>query len=272
MKRNKDTLSITEGELWTALRSVGIDENKIRIRVFDTVESTNTVAKEMAEENSREGIPTLVIANGQTGGRGRLGRSFSCPYGAGIYMSLLFYPRLPASMASRLTCLTAVATARAIDKISGIRPFIKWVNDLYVGDKKLCGILTEGCADSDGILSFAVIGIGINVHEADLGEFSDIATNLEREGAREIKRCDLVAGILQELFPMLAAEDTTEYFREYIDRASPIIGRRVTVRRGDESYPATVKGIEPNGKLCVMTDSGKTVLLESGEVTLSFKA
>lgn len=253
--------------LLSALSGAMIDENKIQILLFDRIGSTNTAAKEIADK----GIPTLVIANGQTGGRGRLGRSFSCPDGAGVYMSLLCYPKIAATEASRLTCLTAVAAARAVDKISGIRPYIKWVNDLYIGDKKLAGILTEGSADHNGNLSYAVIGIGINVHDADLGEYSAIATNIEREGGRPTMRVDLIAEILKELFPMLEAEDTTAYFEEYIERAKPIIGRSVIVKRADESYPAKITGIEKDGRLSVVTEDGEEISLATGEISLSFQ-
>lgn len=265
--RKHDTSSLSTEMLWQELKSVGIDENKIDLLLFDTVASTNTTAKEIADR----GTPTLVIANGQSGGRGRLGRSFSCPDGAGIYMSLLCYPKIPASEASRLTCLCAVAAARAIDRISGIRPYIKWVNDLYIGDKKLAGILTEGSASQDGSLSYAVIGIGINVHAADLGEYSGIATSIEAAGGRPTARAELVGAILSELFPMIEAEDPTPYFTEYIERAKPMIGKAVTVIRADESYPATVAGIEKDGRLSVVTEDGRTVTLGTGEISLSLK-
>ncbi len=267
LKNLTDNTPITGEELENALYRVGIDKNKIRLLVFDTVGSTNTVAKELASE----GVPTLVVANGQTGGRGRLGRSFACPDGAGAYMSILVYPKIPATEASRLTCLAAVAVARAVGRLSGLSPFIKWVNDLYIGDKKLAGILTEGSADGDGLLSYAVIGIGINVHSADLGEFSEIATSIDGEGGMPTKRSELIAEILAELFPMLEAEDTTPYFKEYTERARPIVGKTVTVRRGDESFFAVVEKIEDDGRLTVRAENGGVVSLGSGEVTLSFK-
>lgn len=267
MNKKFDTAPITEAKISAALSSVGIDKNKIQIRVFDTVGSTNTVAKEIAHE----GITTLVIANGQSGGRGRLGRSFSCPDGAGVYMSLLCYPKIAATEASRLTCLAAVAAARAVERLSGITPFIKWVNDLYVGDKKLCGILTEGSANNDGNLSYAVIGIGLNVHAADLGEAAKIATSIEAEGGSPTERCALIAQILKSLLPMLEASDTAPFFKEYVNRASPIVGKRVTVIRGDEAYPATVLGIEGDGRLLVENGNGELIHLGSGEVSLSFK-
>lgn len=268
MKNTFDNSPISEAELQAALREVGINEGQPKILVFGSTGSTNTVAKELAGE----GIPALVVANGQTGGRGRLGRSFSCPDGAGVYMSLLFYPKIKASEASRLTCLAAVAAARAVERLSGVCPFIKWVNDLYVGDKKVCGILTEGSADQSGSLRYAVIGIGINVHPANLGELSAIATSIEAEGGCPTKRSELIAHILSELLPMLTAEDATPYFDEYALRARPLVGKRVTVRRGEDSYLATVLGIEGDGSLLIRREGGEISRLASGEVSLSFKA
>lgn len=264
-KMKFDVQKISREELCSYLKAAGIDENEIRPLVFDTVDSTNTVARGEACKK----IPTLVVANAQTGGRGRLGRSFACPDGAGVYMSLLIYPDFPPSEASRLTCLAAVATARAIEKTSELQPYVKWVNDLYVGNKKLCGILTEGSVDAHGGLAYAVIGIGINVHRTE-GELPEIATSIEAEGGRPTKRARLIAEVVAELLPMLTAKNTEEYFREYIERAKPIIGKEVTVTRADESYPATVLGIEQDGRLSVKDADGKIRLLGSGEVSLSF--
>ena len=120
MQTIKDTKIITADTLRAALRKLNITD--LRVVALETVGSTNTLAKEMAGE----GIPTLIVANGQTGGRGRLGRSFTCPDGAGVYMSLLLYPSIPTAEVSRLTCLAAVAAARAVATVSGITPFIKW--------------------------------------------------------------------------------------------------------------------------------------------------
>jgi BirA family biotin operon repressor/biotin-[acetyl-CoA-carboxylase] ligase len=185
-------------------------------------------------------------------------------------MSLLIYPDMPARDVSRLTCLAAVAVARAVTTVSGITPFIKWVNDLYIGSKKLAGILTEGSINQDGSLSYAVIGIGVNVHPADRGEYSDIATDIETEGGKPTHRTDLIAEIVREILPMIES-DPTPLFREYADRAAPIIGKRVTVKGGQGEFPATVISLEPDCRIKVKTDGGDTLVIGSGEVTVSFK-
>ena len=264
MQNINDTETITADILYAALHKLNITD--LRVAALDTVGSTNTLAKEMAGD----GIPTLIVANGQTGGRGRLGRSFACPDGAGVYMSLLIYPDMPAAEVSRLTCLAAVAAARAVTAVSGITPFIKWVNDLYIGGKKLAGILTEGSINQDGSLAYAVIGIGINVHPADRGEYSDIATDIDTEGGKPTSRADLIAKLVAELLPMIEA-DPTPFFEEYIDRASPIIGRRVLVKRGECEFYATVDGFEPDCRIRVKSDSGEITAIGSGEVAISFK-
>ena len=264
MQTIKDTEIITADTLRAALRKLNITD--LRVVALETVGSTNTLAKEMAGE----GIPTLIVANGQTGGRGRLGRSFTCPDGAGVYMSLLLYPSIPAAEVSRLTCLAAVAAARAVATVSGITPFIKWVNDLYIGSKKLAGILTEGSINQDGSLAYAVIGIGINVHPADRGEYNDIATDIETEGGRQTHRAELIAELVSELLPMINA-DPTPFFAEYAHRASPIVGKRVLVKKGDGEFYATVDGIEPDCRIRVKSDGGNIAVIGSGEVTVSFK-
>ena len=264
MQTTKDTEIITADMLCAALNKSNI--TGLRVVTLESVGSTNTLAKQMAGE----GIPTLIVANGQTGGRGRLGRSFACPDGAGVYMSLLLYPDIPAGEVSRLTCLAAVAAARAVHTVSGITPFIKWVNDLYIGNKKLAGILTEGSINQDGSLAYAVIGIGINVHHADRGEYSDIATDIDTEGGKPTSRAELIAKLVAELLPMIEA-DPTPFFEEYIDRASPIIGRRVLVKRGECEFYATVEGFEPDCRIRVKSDSGEITAIGSGEVAISFK-
>ena len=267
MQKDFDRLPITKEALCEALSSVGITENRIRALAFDSLPSTNTLAKEMADER----IPTLIVANGQTGGRGRMGRSFACPDGAGVYMSLLIYPHLAIGEVSRLTCLAAVAAARAIERLSGISPSIKWVNDLYVRDKKLAGILTEGKATADGGLEYAVIGIGINLFPSDLGEYSDIATDVVSAGGRPTKRVELIAEILRELLPMTESNDYPALFAEYKARAAFIKEKRVLVTVGADRYFATVLDIEDDGRLKILTEEGKVLSLGSGEVSLSLK-
>ena len=131
------------------------------ISVFSSVTSTNTILKEMAEQGAKEG--TVIIAEEQTAGRGRTGKQFYSPKGTGIYISILLRPDIPAEESLFLTTSAAVATARAIEDVSDKRALIKWVNDIYLEDKKTCGILTEGAFNVEtGKLDYAIVGIGIN--------------------------------------------------------------------------------------------------------------
>ena len=234
-----------------------------RILCHDTIGSTNTEAKGMAGD----GIPTLIVAEEQTGGRGRLGKSFACPRGAGVYMSLLIYPQAGAYDALRLTALAAVVTRRVILRLTGLDTGIKWVNDLYHGERKLAGILTEGRLSPTGELEYAVIGIGINLHEADLGEVNRIATSTDAEGGKPTTRAEVIAGITTEIFAELEHLCSPQIAKEYIAH-SIIGGRRITIIRGDTVTEATAVRVESDLSLLVRYDDGTEERLSSGDVSL----
>ena len=138
------------------------------IHHFDTVESTNTLAKSLAAQGAPQG--TVILADHQTGGRGRRGRSFHSPAGSGIYMSVILRPNCPPDKLMHLTCAAAVAMCCAVENATGHRPGIKWTNDLVFGRKKVAGILTELIFDGSGNVSAAVVGIGINCTQS-AGDF-----------------------------------------------------------------------------------------------------
>ena len=136
-----------------------------QILCFDTIDSTNTRAKLLAAQGAPHG--TVLLADTQTAGRGRLGRSFQSPGGMGIYMSVLLRPKCRPEKLMHLTCAAAVAACDAVEKVCGLRPGIKWTNDLISGKRKLAGILTElSLSPATGLLDYAVIGIGINCHQS----------------------------------------------------------------------------------------------------------
>ena len=137
---------------------------KDTIRHFPTVNSTNTLAKELAQAGAPHG--TVLIADAQTGGRGRMGHSFHSPAGSGIYLSVILRPNCHASQLMHLTCATGVAMCSAVKATTGITPGIKWTNDLVCGTNKLGGILTELSLEPDGHVRYAVVGIGINCNQA----------------------------------------------------------------------------------------------------------
>ena len=178
---------------------------QIKLNAFETLDSTNTYLKKLAAEGASEG--TVVIANAQTAGRGRMGRSFASAQGLGVYMSLLLRPDCAASCAQSLTANTAAAVCMAIETVSGVKPEIKWVNDLYLKGKKICGILCESAVSGDK-LDYAVIGIGLNVitrPEDFPEERRHTAGSIYSQTGLIIERGKLISAILTELDGMYAA-------------------------------------------------------------------
>ena len=232
--------------------------NKI-IRIKETV-STNSLAKELALKGENEG--TVILAEKQTGGRGRLGRSFFSPDGKGIYMSVILKPEHPLL----ITSFASVAVLRAIKKICDADVKIKWVNDLYLNGKKICGILTEGVYQGDS-LKYAVLGIGINVKRADFpDEIADIATSIENETGVEISVEELENQLINELDTLYKTYTDGEFLDESRS-ASNVIGRDIKVIKGDDSFIAKAVGIDEKGGLVIEKDGERSVLY-SGEISI----
>ncbi|MCD8037308.1 MAG: biotin--[acetyl-CoA-carboxylase] ligase [Clostridiales bacterium] len=234
--------------------------------ILDEAVSTNNYAKELAVSGKKEN--TAVIAETQSGGRGRLGRVFYSPKGDGLYMSLLVRPTMPVADATFITSYTAVAVAKAIEKLCGHEVNIKWVNDIYMNGKKVCGILTEAGFDFEGgTLDYAVIGIGINVLG---GEFPDelktIATSIEKESGEKVSRNALAAEIMNNLSNIAEGITSKEYLKIYRQKSN-VIGKRVHVTYGNETFDAEAVDIDDNAGLVVKTkDELRT--LNSGEVSI----
>ena len=225
-------------------------------------DSTNTRAREYAREHPESREPVIFIAEGQSAGRGRKGRSFVSNSGAGIYMSALTYPDEKGADATTTTAKVAVILARAIESLCDCKIDIKWVNDLYLGGKKLSGILTEGEMDDKGNLFCQVIGMGINVYKSAISdEISDIATSLESELGTVPDRSILVARIIKEILSC-----HNDSYEEYKAR-SLVIGKDVTVIKLTESYKAKVLDIDKDYSLIIDRD-GKTERLFTGEISL----
>ncbi len=263
---NKNELN--ENDLRRALANEGLRDEDISLAVYGVTDSTNQRAKEYAEKCNTP-TPVVLIADCQSAGRGRLGRSFLSKGGAGIYMSLLVFPELMAHDAVRLTAYAAVAAARAIEALTPLKTGIKWVNDIYVGEKKLAGILTEGNVNPDGTLKYAVIGIGINTHKTDRGELAGIATDIESECGMRIDRARLAARIAKELLSRLDGLLDSSIVEEYRSR-SMLIGRRVRVIKASEEYDALVTDITDTCELAVQRE-GATEVLSTGEVSLKIR-
>ena len=240
------------------LREIGINPPKIVF--YDEIDSTNTRAKEYAEADA--GRETVVfIANSQTAGRGRRGRSFVSNEGAGIYISILTYPTEDGFDATKTTAEAAVSLCRAVESLCPCEVKIKWVNDLFIGGKKLAGILTEGKVLSDGKIAYSVVGMGINVYKNAISdEISAIATSIESEINQAPDRSRLAAMIIKEFL------DRGDCYEEYKAR-SFVIDREVTVVKLTESYPARVIDINPDYSLLIDRD-GVEERLFTGEISI----
>lgn len=242
---------------------------KISLRAFETLDSTNNELKKLAAAGAPEG--TVVIANEQTAGRGRLGRSFASAPGAGIYMSLLLRPDGGADTAVSLTAVCAVAVSRAIERVCGVPVGIKWINDLLLSGRKICGILCESAVKQDGCL-YTVAGIGLNVTtkaEDFPPELRGKAGSLYTQTGRSFERGELIAAILAELDGLYAQwqADPGVCLREYKKRCV-VLDAPVTVVSPDGEYEAVAEDISPDYGLIVRLPDGRRKTLHSGEISI----
>lgn len=254
-----------------------------RIHVFKTVESTNLTAKKMALEGAPAG--SAVIAEEQTKGRGRMGRSFHSPPSGGIYMSFILKPRFDASKAVLITTAASVAVCRAIEKITGISCEIKWVNDVYAKGKKVCGILTEAVTDFEtGQIEHIVLGIGINYNtpaEAFPEGLSEVAGSLfngvsesSAEGAASRNR--LIAEVINQVLEINEELELRTFIKEY-RRRSMVLGKEIRIltpgrtdgkRDFSEGILAAAVDVDDDGGLVVRYEDGTLSTLNTGEVSV----
>lgn len=235
--------------------------------VFPELDSTNRYLKELAENNVPEW--TVVAADSQSKGRGRMGRSFFSPEGTGIYMSVLLKPEIALEKSVRITSMAAVAVAEAIEKVSGVRAQIKWVNDIYLNKKKACGILVEAGIDAMACkLNYAVLGIGINVGAMEFPEeLQDIATSVANESGLTVSREELIAEVLKSLQKWYPSIHDGSFLMES-KRRSVLLEKKIRVHNHDGSfYEAVAVDLDDMGHL-VIEREGQTELLNSGEVSV----
>ena len=236
------------------------------ILFFDTIDSTNTRAKLLAAQGAPEG--TVLIADHQTGGRGRLGRTFLSPAGTGVYMSVILRPDCPPAQLMHLTCAAAVAACDAVEKATGLRPGIKWTNDLVYEHRKLAGILTELGLSPRGTVDWAVIGIGVNClqKEADF----DPAIRSFAGALSMFAPCDRakVAAALVEAFAGMDLPRKAEIMDRY--KADCItLGREVSLLRGtDPIRHGRAVDIDADGALIVEFAPGIRETVNSGEISV----
>lgn len=238
------------------------------IEVYKTVTSTNDLAKQYALDLKPEG--TVIVAREQTAGRGRKGRSFYSPMSTGVYISVLLRPELTAEKTLYITTAAAVAVAKAIEKISGKEAKIKWVNDIFVDGKKVCGILTEGAIDFEtGKMQYAVLGIGVNIKKPENdfpSEIQNIAGSVFDTTDKEVSSI-IVAEILNNFMNYYKNLASKPFYEEYKKRMF-LIGKQLTVYSGKDSYPAVAIDLDEELSLIVKDENDNIKKLNTGEVSI----
>lgn len=234
----------------------------------DETESTNEDIKKLAEAGGKEF--SVAVARKQSHGKGRLGRNFESPSG-GLYFSLLLRPDLGAPICLNITTAAAVSMARAIEKVATKRAEIKWVNDVYLGDKKVCGILTEGAFDAEnGRIKYAVLGVGVNVARPKGGFPAEISQKagalFDTSAPPALVYCSLLKEFLSEFREYYRQIGDMPHIEEYRKR-SYLDGKRITYIKNGKTQTATVCGIGDNAEL-IIEKNGKEISLSSGEVEI----
>lgn len=242
----------------------------LSIQVVDEVDSTNSALKRMAAEGAPHG--SVLIAERQSAGRGRMGRSFYSPAGTGLYMSLLLRPRMEAQRATLVTTSAAVAVAEAIEHLAGEPAQIKWVNDVLFHGRKVCGILTEAGMDFEsGMIDHVVLGIGVNTAAPAEGfpeELQSIAGAAFEAAPVPELRCRLTAEILDRFMGYYACLGSRVCYQAYKSR-SVVLGKDVQlISPGREAVPARVLDIDADFALVVKTGDGQVRRVNAGEISL----
>ena len=264
---NLDNLPFNAFEISSNLKTSFIGKD---ISFYKDTGSTNDAARAFAIKGAREGF--AVVADSQTKGKGRLGRSWESPAGVNIYTSIVLRPSIMPLFAPQLTLVSAVAVAEAISKYSQKTPEVKWPNDILINSKKVAGILTEMNSETDRI-NFVIIGIGVNINMTRKmfpEELRPIATSLKEEIGKEISRIDFI----QTLYLNLET-----WYKRYLKHGfEPIrrawtgyftmAGRVVKVRQMDKAIVGVAMGIDDNGELLLREKSGNITRIISGDVEI----
>ena len=263
-KLEEDDILSAEGILTFLSGKVSVQP---RIICYDCIDSTNKEAKRIALEDPD--CPVLIVADEQTGGSGRNGRPFWSPGGSGLYMSFLLRPDFEIGKAPLLTTSASVAVCEAIEAVTGNRCLIKWVNDIYLDGRKICGILTEAVTDFEsGNIQHLIVGIGINCKETALpDELQGVAGFI----GGEFSRNELAAKVAELFLPMAENIDDLSFIDRYRER-SMVTGKEITVTHigSAEKRRATALGIAGNGGLIVRWENGVEETLTSGEISIRF--
>lgn len=254
-----------------ALVSAALGDYPAPVHVLSTVDSTNNYCKLLAAGGTPDG--TVVIADNQTAGRGRRGRSFLSPAGQGLYLSVLWRPECAPDALLPLTALSAVAVSRAVERLGGQAPGIKWPNDLVLAGRKICGILTELSVEAEsGLVDYVVVGIGVNCRQQPDDfpeELQSIAGSLDMALATVIPRAALAAEMVRQLHTLRREVlfHPEAWLEAYRSRCLTT-GKRVQLLRGDSVTTATALTVDEQYGLVVEHDNGLVETLRSGEVSV----
>ena len=237
------------------------------IQIFETLSSTNDFAKELINSNSFN-HGTTIIANEQTSGRGRFARNFFSPANTGTYFSSILKLFLPTQDISLITLISAIAVCKAITKLTNLKPKIKWINDIYLNGKKICGILVENISDNTNLKSKGiVVGIGININTKNFPE--DIENKAGSIMCAELSRNKLIAEVINNLFELSKNVYDKKIIEEY-KSLSLVLNKELTYIKDKKTYTATAIDINDNGNLIVRDNSNNVIVLESEEISINF--
>lgn len=242
----------------------------VNIHKYNIVSSTNTLLIDMASKGATEG--TIIIADSQTNGRGRMGKNFYSPSGTGLYLSILLKPNLPASQSLYLTVSAAVAVARAIESVTHHNAQIKWVNDIYIENKKVCGILAESSFNSTtGKLDYVIVGIGINLTKPEAG-FPDDISNIagaifDTDTFTESNKNLLISNLINNFMLLYEDLNNKTFINEYIAR-SMIIGKNICITSENQTINATALEINDDCQLKVRHPDNSEQWLSYGDVSI----
>ncbi len=249
-----------------------IKTNNVNLIYLDICDSTNKLMKELAENGANE--KTVIISREQTAGRGRLGRTFYSPGESGLYMSILLRPDINPENALEITTAAGIAMVRVLEKYVSGQIGIKWVNDIYVDFKKVCGILTESSLDTDGKkLKYAILGIGANLFLPKSGfpdDIKDIAASVFESSPDSDIFCKITAEIIDTFFSVYELVGKKELIDEY-RRYSVIIGKDVIITAPNGKTHAKVIGINDDYSLSVILENGEHQTVNSGDVSIRIK-
>ncbi|WP_054741657.1 biotin--[acetyl-CoA-carboxylase] ligase [Cellulosilyticum ruminicola] len=256
---------ITKEEVQSIIKTQCLGKN---INYFSEIDSTNEIVKKLARKGEAEG--TIVIADKQTAGKGRLGRVWESPSGVNIFMSILLRPQIKPDKASQITLIVGLAMCEAIREVTGLDARIKWPNDIVVNGKKVCGILTEMSAEIDCV-NYVVVGIGVNVNQMEFSENLPHATSLKIEGGKEYQRGNIISVFFDkfESYYMAYKTDITlEPILPAYKTYCITLADKVKIIDSIQEYIAEPVDVLADGSLVVKNEEGEEKRIFTGEVSV----